>query len=255
MKKRQLKKRLRRNGLNFSIKNIGVTELLQIKTSKRDIQKKRSSKNNRNNVASRLRRKGLITSITGISTEELLRIEKQHNSNKPKNIKTKTPKPVQNRAPKRDRTRENIARRLRRRGLVFNIRDLTTEELFNMWLDLGDKIPVEERTTVDEQNEQELIAPILSNYEQLMKILSNMVEDYKEVFVGTFRNAWMYLPEIEYFHTRIDPEKVNSDKNFIPTEIPVITVPPSDWWVGDQHNMLPEEVAEHLRAKFEKYLY
>lgn len=140
--------------------------------------------------------------------------------------------------------RSDVAKRLKRRGVISSPKGISTEELIKLWETYKDVPTIKPVKPMPKQD----------NYTTVLNILNILVADFKDIFVGWFEDAWRYLPEIEYFWQRIDKEAVNNDPNFIPHEIRITRIGVSDWIVDDQFQMAPEDIIDHLKAEFYDYL-
>lgn len=141
--------------------------------------------------------------------------------------------------------RSAVAKRLKRRGIISSPRGIETEELVNLWERYKSYPVIVPRTMI----------PPPTNYEMVVGILDNLVEDFDEFFVGRFREAYKLLPELRDFKNRINPVLINADRNFIPHEITIEPYSDSDWLVDSTLNMYPDEVIDHLKKMFYDYLY
>jgi len=140
--------------------------------------------------------------------------------------------------------RSAIAKRLKRRGIIESARGIETQELERLWEKYQNAPVIIKRKPT----------PKLSNFETVKKILDNFVEEFQEYFVGWYRDAWRYVPEIKYFYQRLDKDKINSDKKFSAKEVNVFFQPPSDWSVNDQFQMAPEDVPDYLMKLYDEYI-
>lgn len=147
--------------------------------------------------------------------------------------------------------RSAVAKRLRRRGILTSVRGIETEELLNLWETFKDA-PVIKKEPIKRKKDE--VTQGYANYKQLIRILDRMVASFESEIVGRFTDAWRLVPELTHFKDRIDKEKVEADKAFIPSEIEIIFMPPSDWWVDDVFRMDPLYLIDHLKAKYNKYL-
>lgn len=141
-------------------------------------------------------------------------------------------------------SRSALAKRLKRRGLVGSIKGLETDYLMDLWERYKDVPPIKPQKMVEKED----------NYDVVKRILDNFVASYKEYFIGWYRDAWRYLPELEYFWQRLDVDKLNNDKDFVPTEVVIVFIEPSDWTVNEHFRLPPEEMADYLKELFKKYL-
>lgn len=141
-------------------------------------------------------------------------------------------------------SRANLAKRLRRRGLIGSIKGVETEYLEALW---------ERYQNVPTVKVQKMV-PKDDNYSIVKRILDNFVEEYKDYFIDWYRDAWRYLPEIEYFYQRLDVNKLNTDLQFVPREVNLFFQPPSDWSVNERYQMAPEDIADYLKELYADYL-
>lgn len=146
--------------------------------------------------------------------------------------------------------RDNVRRRLLRRGLINKGDRYSTDYLNLMW---KTHVMMEERRSQRERNVS-VITPKSTNYEILERILANTVREYKQVFIGWVRDAWRWLPELERWMDNVDKDKVNNDPNFTPSHINILFVPLSDWEVDGYNDIQPEFVVDWFNTKFAKYL-
>ena len=137
-----------------------------------------------------------------------------------------------------------MSKRLKRRGIITSPKGISTDELNNLWDKYQDSPVIEKRKP----------QPKNTNYEMVKNILDNFVAEYKDYFIGWYRDAWRYLPEIEYFYQRLDKDKLNNDENFIPMEVNIFFLPPSDWSVNEQFQMAPEDIPDYLMKLYDEYI-
>lgn len=97
-----------------------------------------------------------------------------------------------------------------------------------------------------------------SNYEKLIRTIENFIQDYKDKFVGEFRDAYFTYQELLSLLNAFDEEKVNADKNFIPKALEVNFYGVSDWEINldslklDYNDFL--DVTQKIRNLYDKYL-
>lgn len=140
--------------------------------------------------------------------------------------------------------RQNVARRLKRKGIITNIKGISTDELNRLW----------EQHKNGPNYGETVYTPPSSNFEQVKNILDALVADYDEYFIGWYRGARDYRDEIAFFWQRLDEDKINNDENFVPYAVNIVMIPPSDWIVGDEWHLAPEEIPDYLLKLYEKYL-
>lgn len=97
-----------------------------------------------------------------------------------------------------------------------------------------------------------------SNYEKLMRTIENFIQDYKDKFVGEFRDAYFTYQELLSLLNAFDKDKVNEDKNFIPKQIEVNFYGTSDWEISLDNLKLDYDdfldVTIKIRNLYDKYL-
>lgn len=97
-----------------------------------------------------------------------------------------------------------------------------------------------------------------SNYEKLMRTIENFIQDYKDKFVGEFRDAYFTYQEILSLLNAFDKDKVNEDKDFIPKQIEVNFYGTSDWEISLDNLKLDYDdfldVTIKIRNLYDKYL-
>lgn len=97
-----------------------------------------------------------------------------------------------------------------------------------------------------------------TNYEKLMRTIENFIQDYKDKFVGEFRDAYFTYQELLSLLNAFDEEKVNADKNFIPKQIEVNFYGTSDWEISLDNIKLDYDefldVTMKIRNLYDKYL-
>lgn len=97
-----------------------------------------------------------------------------------------------------------------------------------------------------------------SNYEKLMRTIENFIQDYKDKFVGEFRDAYFTYQELLSLLNAFDKDKVNEDKNFIPKQIEVNFYGTSDWEISLDNLKLDYDefldVTMKIRNLYDKYL-
>lgn len=97
------------------------------------------------------------------------------------------------------------------------------------------------------------------NYTILMNIINGFLEDFFDSFVGVFRDANEIYSELIMLRSMFDPEKVNSDENFIPRPIIVDFIPPSDFEIIIDDQQIDPESFDFLLDKvlliYGKYRY
>lgn len=97
-----------------------------------------------------------------------------------------------------------------------------------------------------------------SNYEKLMRTIENFIQDYKDKFVGEFRDAYFTYQELLSLLNAFDKDKVNEDKNFIPKQIEVNFYGTSDWEISLDNIKLDYDdfldVTIKIRNLYDKYL-
>lgn len=141
-------------------------------------------------------------------------------------------------------TRANLAKRLKRRGLIGSIKNVETQYLIDLWEHYKDMPTIKPQKMVEKED----------NYSVVKRILDSLVEQYKEIFIGWFRDAWRYLPEIEYFYQRIDKNKINNDKFFVPIDVKIQFLEPSGYHVNGNYQMEPWEIPDYLKELYGEYL-
>lgn len=141
-------------------------------------------------------------------------------------------------------SRSALTKRLRRRGIIGTVKGVETSYLADLWERYKDMPVIKVNKMVEKDD----------NYSIVKRILDNFVEEYKDFFIDWYRDAWRYLPEIEYFYQRLDVNKLNTDLQFVPREIHLYTNPPSDWNVNEHFRMPPEEIADYLKELYSDYL-
>lgn len=147
-------------------------------------------------------------------------------------------------AKKLSMSRQNVAKRLRRKGIITKIKGITTEELIALW---------EQHKDGPNYGESSYVPPA-SNFEQVKNILDSLTKEFEEYFIGWYRDAWRYKDEIEFFWQRLDEDKINNDENFVPRIVNIVMIPPSDWIVGEEWNLAPEEIPDYLAELYSEYL-
>lgn len=213
-------------------------------------------------VAKRLKRRGVIQSARGYDLEELLDMwevnkDKRVIIDKHGNEKKAPRKP---KAPDIDNmSRDQLRKMLKKYNLIDSIRgwdtetlkDILYEHLYGRGRGTGkdDLIRADPKPLPEPPNN-----PGNDNYAKLVRMLNNLAVSYEETFVGVFKGAWKNLDDLYYFWQRIDPAKINADKSFIPFELTVSWLPPSDYeFMG--HQVDPDEFVDRLNAMFGKYFY
>lgn len=97
-----------------------------------------------------------------------------------------------------------------------------------------------------------------SNYEKLMRTIENFIQDYKDKFVGEFRDAYFTYQELLSLLNAFDKDKVNEDKDFIPKQIEVNFYGTSDWEISLNNIKLDYDdfldVTIKIRNLYDKYL-
>ena len=97
-----------------------------------------------------------------------------------------------------------------------------------------------------------------SNYEKLMRTIENFIQDYKDKFVGEFRDAYFTYQELISLLNAFDKDKVNEDKDFIPKQIEVNFYGTSDWEISLDNLKLDYDdfldVTIKIRNLYDKYL-
>lgn len=97
-----------------------------------------------------------------------------------------------------------------------------------------------------------------SNYEKLMRTIENFIQDYKDKFVGEFKDAYFTYQELLSLLNAFDKDKVNADKNFIPKQIEVNFYGTSDWEISLDNLKLDYDdfldVTIKIRNLYDKYL-
>lgn len=97
-----------------------------------------------------------------------------------------------------------------------------------------------------------------SNYEKLMRTIENFIQDYKDKFVGEFRDAYFTYQELLSLLNAFDKDKVNEDKDFIPKQIEVNFYGTSDWEISLDNLKLDYDdfldVTIKIRNLYDKYL-
>lgn len=97
-----------------------------------------------------------------------------------------------------------------------------------------------------------------SNYEKLMRTIENFIQDYKDKFVGEFRDAYFTYQELLSLLNAFDKNKVNEDKDFIPKQIEVNFYGTSDWEISLDNIKLDYDdfldVTIKIRNLYDKYL-
>ena len=97
-----------------------------------------------------------------------------------------------------------------------------------------------------------------SNYEKLMRTIENFLQDYKDKFVGEFRDAYFTYQELLSLLNAFDEDKVNEDRNFIPKQIEVNFYGTSDWEISLDNLKLDYDdfldVTIKIRNLYDKYL-
>lgn len=97
-----------------------------------------------------------------------------------------------------------------------------------------------------------------TNYEKLMRTIENFIQDYKDKFVGEFRDAYFTYQELLSLLNAFDKDKVNEDKNFIPKQIEVNFYGTSDWEISLDNLKLDYDdfldVTMKIRNLYDKYL-
>lgn len=147
-------------------------------------------------------------------------------------------------AKKLSNTRNAVIKRLKRRGIITNPRGISTEELYSLW-DKHQFTPTIEAVKK---------SPLLDNFETVKNILDIFAQEYKDYFIGWYRDAWRYLDDIEHFWRRLDKDKINNDENFVPVEVHVFFFPPSDWNVNEQFHLAPEDIPDYLEKLYDNYI-
>lgn len=148
-------------------------------------------------------------------------------------------------------TRSAITKRLRRRGIEH--RGYTLEQLREIDRSNRNAPVVVKEDVLYRKREKFEPAPRPDNFETLKNILNHFATLYEEFFVGVFRDAWKYVPRIREFYTKLDAEKVNSDESFIPREIVISYVPPSDYEIDEEPNLDPRDIVDYLEKLYDKY--
>ena len=97
-----------------------------------------------------------------------------------------------------------------------------------------------------------------TNYEKLMRTIENFIQDYKDKFVGEFRDAYFTYQELLSLLNAFDKDKVNEDKDFIPKQIEVNFYGTSDWEISLDNLKLDYDdfldVTIKIRNLYDKYL-
>lgn len=140
--------------------------------------------------------------------------------------------------------RENVVRRLKRKGLIKSTRGYTTEYLLEMESNLFKEYTV----TPVKMNTNG------TNYENVVRILKNFAHDFREHFVGWIRDAWIVADELDYFWLRIDEDKINSYELYVPQAIVIEVIPPSDWFIDEQYRLDPLNLPQYLEKKYWRFL-
>lgn len=189
--------------------------------------------------------------------------------------------------------RANLAKRLKRRGLITTTRGLTTAELKKMWeehietkssnksmprANLSRRLKragliqtIRGKTTKELENmwskyekeqkneKKETTAKIVkqsNNFTKVTQSLEHFTREYEEFFLEemSWRGAWRYLNELKYFYQRLDENKINSEKDFIVRPLVLIRELPSHWWVNDERDLQPEFMIDYLKVLYQPYL-